>query len=104
MRKKTVLFPVMDSNSGKRRASEPKATEALALISNTQYNRIPPPLPYLPSDYQPSPDGPRHFLVSSHPAVDSTRRQRSHSIGHALTIEGSSHFELVPYREWTVIA
>lgn len=110
-KKKPHLFyyffiPVMDSNS-KRRASEPKATEALALVSNIQ--RISPPLPYLPSDYQPSPDGPRHFLISaSNPMFEHNfnRRQRSHSISHTLAIEGSNqqHFELVPYREWTVIA
>lgn len=92
----------MESNSTKRRASE---TEALALIRKNHYSRIPTPLPYLPSDYRPSPDGPRHYIVSQIPS-DSTKRQRSHSIGHALAIEGSSqhHFELVPYREWTVIA
>lgn len=96
----------MESNLNKRRASEPEATEALALISNSQYTRIPTPLPYLPSDYRPSPDGPRHFLVTSNAPFDSTKRQRSHSIGDALAIEGSTqqHFELVPYREWTVIA
>lgn len=113
----------------KRRASESKANEALALVSNKnfQYNRIPPPLPYLPSDYRPSPDSPRHFLVSNttvqpHLLFDinqNNKRQRSQSIGHPLAIENSSsssssavtnsqqqqqHFELVPYREWTVIA
>ncbi|KAG2204542.1 hypothetical protein INT47_012601 [Mucor saturninus] len=102
----------MESNSNnKRRASETKATEALALVSKVQ--RIPPPLPYLPSDYRPSPDGPRHFLISSsNPMFEHTtnRRQRSHSISHTLAIESSQqqqqqqHFELVPYREWTVIA
>ncbi|KAI9478893.1 MAG: hypothetical protein EXX96DRAFT_483092 [Benjaminiella poitrasii] len=119
----------------KRRASEPEASEALALISSHTDQpsyRIPPPLPYLPDDYRPSPDSPRHFLVSStHPAsvlfdinnhTSNNKRQRSRSIGYPLAIEGSSssnnnntntnpspatnneHYELVPYHEWTVIA
>ncbi|KAI7901785.1 kinase-like domain-containing protein [Cokeromyces recurvatus] len=116
----------------KRRASESKASEALALIRNTdQQGRVPPPLPYLPADYRPSPDSPRHFLVSStHPASvlfdinsqtgSSNRRQRSHSIGYPLAIENTvnssssvtnntsssniEHYELVPYHEWTIIA
>ncbi|KAG1053952.1 hypothetical protein G6F43_004005 [Rhizopus delemar] len=85
----------------KRRASESEASEALALISGQQITRIPPPLPYLPSDYQPSPDSPRRTVVLS-------KRQRSLSTGHYLTIEhepsSSDSFELVPYREWTVIS
>lgn len=136
----------------KRRASESEAQQ-LALVSsnsscangnnnntnNFYYNRIPPPLPYLPSDYRPSPDSPRHFMVASAPAstsphrgsffdLNSGQRQRSRSIEHPLAIENNSsavasnssnvshsqqllqapqqqqHFELVPYREWTVIA
>lgn len=125
----------MDNNLNvvKRRASDSTANEALALISNN-YNRIPPPLPYLPSDYQPSPDSPRHIILSSHPVnqqhipaiildnhsvnSNSGKRQRSRSIGHPLAIENNiastsnvstslvsnNNFELVPYREWTVIA
>ncbi|KAG1440284.1 hypothetical protein G6F56_011987 [Rhizopus delemar] len=89
-------------HSNKRRASESEASGTLALISGQQFIRIPPPLPYLPSDYQPSPESPRRNLVLS-------KRQRSLSTGHYLTIEhveepSSSHFELVPYREWTVIS
>jgi hypothetical protein len=111
----------MDSqhNQQRRRASE---SEALALVSNVYNNRIPPPLPYLPSDYRPSPDSPRHFLVTSQQfdINQNNKRQRSQSTGHPLAIENSAsgsssssssnalssqqHFELVPYREWTVIA
>ncbi|KAI8980463.1 kinase-like domain-containing protein [Pilobolus umbonatus] len=91
----------------RRRASEPEPSEALALVSGQR--RIPPPLPYLPSDYEPSPDSPRHFIVSSTQMEPLTpRRQRAHSFRDSLLIEGSNsareHFELVPYREWTVIA
>jgi hypothetical protein len=128
----------MDTNNNdsqqqapKRRASESEAQ--LALVSNQyNYNRIPPPLPYLPSDYRPSPDSPRHFMAASASTSNSTpspffdmnrnKRQRSRSIGHPLAIENSSssigssnsqqllqppqqqHSELVRYREWTVIA
>lgn len=119
----------------KRRASETKAdSEALALVSknNNQFLRVPPPLPYLPSDYRPSPESPRHFLVSNTSTTSlsnvhfdlnqsingSGKRQRSQSFGHPLAIESASsassssvepttyqqNFELVPYREWTVIA
>lgn len=126
---------ITTNSTSKRRASEPEASEALALISsaNSQQNRVPPPLPYLPSDYRPSPDSPRHFVATQHPLLFDThhgnphnKRQRSRSIGYPLAIEntaasssvsGSSsstanntlvnnreHFELVPYREWTVIA
>lgn len=97
------------NNSPKRRASEPGGGEALALVSSTSvYNRIPTPLPYLPSDYRPSPDSPRHFL-GPQPFEPSTKRQRSHSIGHPLAIEHEQQqqqqqFELVPYRDWAVIA
>ena len=124
--------------TSKRRASEPEASEVLALISSAsnQQNRVPPPLPYLPSDYRPSPDSPRHFVATQHPLLfdvnnnhHQNRRQRSRSIGYPLAIENSAaitasgsgsasssstanntltnnreHFELVPYREWTVIA
>lgn len=127
----------MDNNLNivRRRASDTEANEALALISN-HYNRIPPPLPYLPSDYQPSPDSPRHIILSSQPVnsqrptiildshpiqSNSGKRQRSRSIGYPLAIENNNNnsnnvatssssvisnnnFELVPYREWTVIA
>lgn len=99
-----VLIHIMEAtiHSNKRRASESEASGTLALISGQQFIRIPPPLPYLPSDYQPSPESPRRNLVLS-------KRQRSLSTGHYLTIEhveepSSSHFELVPYREWTVIS
>ncbi|KAL9546714.1 hypothetical protein PS6_007523 [Mucor atramentarius] len=130
---------ITTKSTSKRRASEPEASEALALISsaNSQQNRVPPPLPYLPSDYRPSPDSPRHFVATQHPLLfdahhnnHHNKRQRSRSIGYPLAIEnavagasvpgsGSSssssmtnnalmnsreHFELVPYREWTVIA
>jgi hypothetical protein len=112
-------------NTTKRRASESEATKALALISTQQSNRIPPPLPYLPSDYRPSSDSPRHFIVSplyAHQNSANTigKRQRSRSIDYPLAIENNAlvastssnlvarhnreHFELVPYREWTVIA
>lgn len=130
----------MNNSTPKRRASEPEASEALALISsaNSQQNRVPPPLPYLPSDYRPSPDSPRHFVATQHPLLFDThhnnphnKRQRSRSIGYPLAIENTAagasnsgsvsnassstvnntlvsnsreHFELVPYREWTVIA
>ena len=130
---------ITTNTTSKRRASEPEASEALALISsvNNQQNRVPPPLPYLPSDYRPSPDSPRHFVATQHPLLfdvnnnnHQNRRQRSRSIGYPLAIENSAaitasgsgsassssstannaltnnreHFELVPYREWTVIA
>ncbi|KAK4510628.1 Integral membrane protein SED5 [Mucor velutinosus] len=130
---------ITTNSISKRRASEPEASEAMALISsaNSQQNRVPPPLPYLPSDYRPSPDSPRHFVATQHPLLfdalhnnSHNKRQRSRSIGYPLAIEntaagasasgsvsGSSssttnntlvnnreHFELVPYREWTVIA
>jgi hypothetical protein len=116
----------MDNSSIKRRASEPEASEALALISTQQSSRIPPPLPYLPSDYRPSADSPRHFVVSplythqNNSGNATGKRQRSRSIGYPLAIENNTavastssnvvanhnreHFELVPYREWTVIA
>ncbi|CEP08946.1 hypothetical protein [Parasitella parasitica] len=128
---------IATGSASKRRASEPEASEALALISsaNPQQNRVPTPLPYLPSDYRPSPDSPRHFVASQHPLIfdvnqthHQNRRQRSRSIGYPLAIENAAasgsggsaassssaasnavwsnreHFELVPYREWTVIA
>ncbi|KAI8142073.1 kinase-like domain-containing protein [Fennellomyces sp. T-0311] len=84
--------------------------------------RVPLPLPYLPSDYEPSPTSPRHRFWTNHfPTV--MRRQRSRSAGHsessllpalpappfensdglALTPPPSS-FEIVPYRDWTVIS
>lgn len=115
----------MENTNIKRRASESEASEALALISTQQSSRIPPPLPYLPSDYRPSVDSPRHFVVSPLYAYQNSsntpgKRHRSRSIGYPLAIENSGvvpntssnvvahhsreHFELVPYREWTVIA
>ncbi|GAA5795471.1 hypothetical protein HPULCUR_000829 [Helicostylum pulchrum] len=98
-----------NNNSPKRRASEPKVGgEALALVSSTSvYNRIPKPLPYLPSDYRPSPDSPRHFLGPQPFEPSTTKRQRSHSIGHPLAIEHEQQqqqFELVPYHDWAIIA
>ncbi|KAG1530107.1 hypothetical protein G6F50_017538 [Rhizopus delemar] len=85
----------------KRRASESEATEALALISSGRFMRVPPPLPYLPSDYQPRPDSPRRNVLI---------RNRLPSSGQLLTIEpnresnSNDHFELIPYRDWTVIS
>ncbi|KAI8639388.1 hypothetical protein BD408DRAFT_371879 [Parasitella parasitica] len=129
---------VATNSASKRRASEPEASEALAIISsaNNQQNRVPTPLPYLPSDYRPSPDSPRHLIATQHPLTldanqnhHQNKRHRSRSIGYPLAIENSAtsgygsgsassssstannalwsnreHFELVPYREWTVIA
>ncbi|KAG0172187.1 putative serine/threonine-protein kinase iks1 [Apophysomyces sp. BC1015] len=115
-----------------RRASEPDAD--LSLVSNTKrraessalYTRVPLPLPYSPSDYLPSPTSPKHWayvqpsvIPNSFPA--GTPRVRSRSIGPSssspvsdtqppqrplLAIENGEreHFELVPYREWTVIS
>jgi hypothetical protein len=92
----------MDNNNKKntRRASEPNNNNnSLALVSGFQY-RVPPPLPYLPSDYLPSPDSPRHIFP----------RKRSHSFNTnnpVLAIENgprTSNFELVPYRDFTVIS
>ncbi|KAL4206131.1 kinase-like domain-containing protein [Rhizopus microsporus] len=63
--------------------------------------RVPPPLPYLPSDYQPRPDSPRRNVLI---------RNRLPSSGQLLTIEpnresnSNDHFELIPYRDWTVIS
>lgn len=85
----------------KRRASESEATEALALISSGRFMRVPPPLPYLPSDYQPRPDSPRRNVLI---------RNRLPSSGQLLTIEpnresnSNDHFELISYRDWTVIS
>ena len=82
--------------------------------------RVPLPLPYLPSDYEPSPTSPRHRFWTDHfPTV--MRRQRSRSAGHSeaallppalpappfedsMTLLPSSSFEIVPYRDWTVIS
>ncbi|KAI8369006.1 kinase-like domain-containing protein [Blakeslea trispora] len=96
---------MIPNHSLKRRASESEADQAFALIR--QHNtRIPPPLPYLPSDYLPSPDSPRHIVLST--PVHANKRQRARSIGYPLVLSNNSasnkHFELVPYREWTVIA
>ncbi|OBZ88361.1 putative serine/threonine-protein kinase iksA [Choanephora cucurbitarum] len=102
------------TSSLKRRASESEADQAFALIR--QHNtRIPPPLPYLPSDYLPSPDSPRHIVLST--PVHANKRQRSRSIGYphmggnsssnampVIAYNDREHFELVPYREWTVIS
>ncbi|KAI9244537.1 kinase-like domain-containing protein [Sporodiniella umbellata] len=93
---------LQNSSGNKRRASESEASGTLALISGHQFIRIPTPLPYLPSDYLPTPESPRRNLVL-------TKRQRSLSTGPYLTIQpaeepSQNHFELVPYREWTVIS
>jgi hypothetical protein len=117
------------------------------------------PLPYLPSDYQPSPSSSKHIVISPSSSLaqqmhtnytsssgsssaSSTSRQRSRSTGNLLGDVGNNnnnnnysknnntnfmpssthqyhrpytvfdedtpyerqqHFELVPYREWTVI-
>ncbi|SAL99620.1 hypothetical protein [Absidia glauca] len=114
------------------------------------------PLPYLPSDYQPSPSSSKHIVISpssslaqqmhtnytstsASSSASSSSRQRSRSTGNFLgdvgnnnnysnnnntnfmpssthqyhrpytvfdedtSYERQQHFELVPYREWTVI-
>ncbi|KAF7722076.1 putative serine/threonine-protein kinase iks1 [Apophysomyces ossiformis] len=123
-----------------RRASEPEADRSL--VSNNKknnrrpeasaiYSRVPLPLPYSPSDYQPSPTSPKHWTyfqplaiskaLTPGNATSSTTRMRSLSAGQdthnpvtsihptqspLLAIENDErqHFELVPYREWTVIS
>ncbi|KAI8097743.1 kinase-like domain-containing protein [Halteromyces radiatus] len=55
--------------------------------------RIPLPLPYLPSDYQPSPSSPKHIVISPSQSSSSS----------SSNLATKQHFELVPYREWTVI-
>ncbi|KAI8388672.1 kinase-like domain-containing protein [Radiomyces spectabilis] len=92
--------------------------------------RVPLPLPYSPSDYIPSPSSPKHFVVDrpyirgflrspdETPArLPGMTRHRSQSAGEHdarpaptsyLAIEDTTSsgrsFELVPYREWTVIS
>ncbi|KAG1064275.1 hypothetical protein G6F42_027036 [Rhizopus arrhizus] len=77
---------ITTKSTSKRRASEPEASEALALISsaNSQQNRVPPPLPYLPSDYRPSPDSPRHFVATQHPLLFDAHHNNHHNKQHII--------------------
>ncbi|KAI7866251.1 kinase-like domain-containing protein [Spinellus fusiger] len=104
-----------------RRASVPERRQ-LCLVNTLRHDhRLPPslplplPLPYLPSDYLPSPSSPKQFVLD--PQYTQRRpwkkRQRSQSTSHSpvqeqprLAIEDSQNnkpYALVPYREWTVI-
>ncbi|KAM3588835.1 putative serine/threonine-protein kinase iks1 [Umbelopsis sp. WA50703] len=135
-----------------RRASTPAPNELAMVPSRSQwttYQRIPLPLPYLPSDYEPSqasskqrifhPDFLRNHQQSLLPppsllqinssswdssptrqqqqqqstrprsrSIDSGRIKPEPSRTQQLSIVGSHHnhdnLELVPYRDWTVIA
>ncbi|KAI8969179.1 hypothetical protein BDF20DRAFT_980887 [Mycotypha africana] len=92
------------TSTPKRRASEPQPTEALALISNRlhNYQRVPPPLPYLPSDYVPSPDSPRQYIIPETTAPNVHNNALFFRNANSDNNQGSN--KLVPYREWTVIA
>ncbi|KAG2176231.1 hypothetical protein INT43_005465 [Umbelopsis isabellina] len=142
-----------------RRASTPAPNELAVVPSRSQwstYQRIPLPLPYLPSDYEPSqasskqrifhPDFLRNHRQSHSPvpnllqidsssweaapmqqqqpqnqqqqhqqsvrprsrSIDSGRTERTPARSQQLSIVGShqnhDNLELVPYRDWTVIA
>ena len=119
-----------------RRSSEPETSLSRYnrhQTPSTPPSRVPLPLPYSPSDYEPSPSSPRHQYLSldrnfwqRKPFDNSTSntRERSRSLDSnsqfALlppsgggtgastldnwAVEAVRSFELVPYREWTVIS
>lgn len=110
-----------------RRASEPfggLTDNNQARISSQLTARVPLPLPYLPSDYEPSSTSPSHRILfpenldfARQVPYPTMTRQRSRSVGprdtsprrSVLAIESSQssenhNYELVPYREWTVIS
>lgn len=122
-----------------RRSSETSSASTVVNRRNAP-TRVPLPLPYLPSDYEPSPTSPRHrFVLTLEEPIplhmqsrdglvrSTTTRHRSLSTGTfdmldadgivqpastTRAIEPSAtpgtsainHFELVPYREWTIIS
>ncbi|KAI9274294.1 kinase-like domain-containing protein [Phascolomyces articulosus] len=61
-----------------------RSSEAELQINRPDYiSRVPLPLPYLPSDYEPSPTSPRHrFLTYPFATTVPMGRQRSRSTGH----------------------
>ncbi|KAH8555417.1 kinase-like domain-containing protein [Umbelopsis sp. PMI_123] len=78
-----------------RRASTPSPTELAIVPSHSQwptYKRIALPLPYLPSDYEPSDDRSQ---------IPTNMHQQLSAGGIP---DGQKHLELVPYRDWTVIS
>ncbi|ORX48799.1 kinase-like protein [Hesseltinella vesiculosa] len=106
---------------GQRRASLPTSSQLIPTHGYPAFStslQVPLPLPYLPSDYMPSPTSPKQFLLSppsTLPLPHQGSRQRSRSTGMHQALpppdqpsdlsssSAKQHYELVPYREWTVI-